>query len=244
MTEPEALLALQDVDVQVMRINAQLAEMPQQRRIRELEQSAKKLAGQLKTIIGQRKDAVMDLEDNEAAHAEVMEKISQVKSEAAERAASFRQTRDVEAHLTALAKRQEKLEFAYEQLAAQVERAETAERNARALGQRMMAEREAQLTSFNQQTSDLQARLRQLAGRRKALLNDITPEVAARYEQASKRFGGLAVESVNLSDDGASAPSVCRVSLQPSLVSDVRRGGSIIECPYCHRILVIRRAAS
>jgi predicted nucleic acid-binding Zn-ribbon protein len=243
MTEPEALLALQDVDVQTMRIERQLAQMPQQEKIRTIDLASKKLASQLKAIVGQRKDAAMELEDNERAHQETLGRIEEVKLEATRRAAGFRQTRDVEAHLTALAKRQEKLEFAYEKLSNQLERAEKAEANARAIGERLLSERAAQQESYDQATSDLQAQLRLLADRRAIVVRDISPEVMARYEKASKRFDGLGVESVNLVEGEVDAPSICRVKLQLSLAEDVRRGGSIIDCPYCRRMLVIRRAA-
>jgi len=38
-------------------------------------------------------------------------------------------------------------------------------------------------------------------------------------------------------------PSICRVKLQPSLFSDLKKADAITECPYCHRLLVTQEVA-
>lgn len=237
MSESEALLRLQDIDVKLMRIRSHLQQMPQQQKIVTIDRAAKKLASQLTTIVGQRKDAQIELEDNEAAHQQVVDRTAEVKAEAATRSAGFRETRDLDAHLTALAKRQEKLEFAYENISARLMKAEKAEANARALADKLAEERAAQLESFTRETSDLRAEMRVLEGDRKQTAAEISDEVMARYDRAVKRFGGLAVESLV-----GNMPSVCRVKLQPASFGDLKRGPEITECPYCHRILVTRDA--
>ena len=82
------------------------------------------------------------------------------------------------------------------------------------------------------------AEVRKLAAERKSVVADLSGEVLARYEAASRRFGGLAVERL-----AGNLPSVCRVKLQPSQFSDLRRAGAeVTECPYCHRMLVFEGA--
>ena len=81
------------------------------------------------------------------------------------------------------------------------------------------------------------ARVRVLAGERRAALTDISEDVQRRYESASKRFGGLAVERLR-----GNVPTTCRVKLQQGLFSDLMRGPVIAECPYCHRMLVTEGA--
>ena len=112
MAEPEALLRLQDIDIKLMRIHAQLDAMPQQKKLGAIARAQRQLARQTTIIVGQLKDAQMDLDDNESQHALVLDKIANVKAEAHAREAGFRQTRDLEAHLSALAKQQEKIEHA------------------------------------------------------------------------------------------------------------------------------------
>lgn len=239
MSESEALLRLQDIDLELMRLHATLDKMPQRAKLAAINKAERKLATQLKTIIGQRKDAQLDLEENEAKHAEVVEKTEKVKAEAVERMQNFRETRDVEAHLTALAKQQEKLEHAYLQQAEALERIQKAEANARALGQKLEAERAAQEESFKQDSADLMAEVRKLEAQRVACATEITDEVMARYQAAAKRFGGLAVEQLH-----GNVPTTCRVKLQSADFGDLKRGPEISECPYCHRMLVTREISA
>jgi predicted nucleic acid-binding Zn-ribbon protein len=239
MSEPEALLRLQDIDIRLMRLRATLSKMPQQIKLSMIARADRKLAMELTNICGQRKDAQMELDDNERRHDEVIKKIKAVQAEALERRQGFRETRDLEAHLSALAKQQEKLEHSYMEQAAALEKIEKAEKNAHGLRMKLQAEKKSQQDSFEQGSSDLRAEVRKLEAERAAAVSEITPAVMGRYEQASKRFGGLAVESLK-----GNVPSVCRVKLQPADFGDLKRQPEITECPYCHRILVSREALS
>lgn len=237
MAEPEALLRLQDIDIKLMRIHAQLDAMLQQQKLATIVRAQRQLARQTTIIVGQLKDAQMELEDNESQHALVLNKIAKVKSEAQEREAGFRQTRDLEAHLSALAKQQEKIEHAYMEKAAALERLQKAESNARAMAERLIAEKTVQQNSFEKDSADLRAEERLLKNERAQVIAEISAEVMERYEQACRRFGGLAVESLH-----GNVPSVCRVKLQPADFGDLRRGPEIGMCPYCHRILITKGA--
>lgn len=239
MSEPEALLRLQDIDVQLMRLRTTLAKMPQQIKLFAIARADHKLATQLTLICGQRKDAQMELEDNERRHQEVITKTKAVQAEALERQQGFRETRDLEAHLSALAKQQEKLEHSYMEQAVELEKIEKAEKNAQELRRRLQVEKKAQQTSFEQASTDLRAEVRKLETERAGVAAEITPEVMDRYKKASKRFGGLAVESLK-----GNVPSICCVKLQPADFGDLKREPEITECPYCHRILVTREALS
>lgn len=237
MAEPEALLRLQDIDIKLMRIHAQLDAMPQQQKLATIARAQRQLARQTTIIVGQLKDAQMELEDNESQHALVLEKIAKVKLEAHAREAGFRQTRDLEAHLSALAKQQEKIEHAYMEKAAALEHLQKAESNARAMAERLVAEKTAQKDLFEKDSADLRAEERLLKSERAQVITEISAEVIKRYEQACKRFGGLAVEALR-----GNVPSVCRVKLQPADFGDLRRGPEISTCPYCHRILITKGA--
>jgi predicted nucleic acid-binding Zn-ribbon protein len=237
MQESQALLRLQDIDIELMRLNGQLKAMPQQKKLAAIIAAKKNLAGKLKAIVGQRKDAEIDLEDNEAAHEKTVNRINEVQAEAVERGQDFRGIRDLEAHLTALAKQLEKIEFKHIELESNLEKLMKAEQNARDLDAKLDAERAAQKESFDQASSNIMASVRQLAVERKAVLADISDEVAEAYAKAAKRFGGLAVERLR-----GNMPTTCRVKLQQGIFGELMRGPIITECPYCHRMLVTEGA--
>ena len=237
MEEPQALLRLQEIDLELMRLNSQLKAMPQQKKLEAIKAAQRKLSKQLKEIVGQRKDAEMELEDNEAAHEKTVNRVSEVQADAQEHARDYRGVRDLEAHLTALAKQLEKLEYRHGVLESNLERIMKAEQNAHDLATRLDQEGVAQQKSFDKATSDIMARVRVLAGERRQVLANISEDVAQRYAVAAKRFGGLAVEQLR-----GNVPSTCRVKLQQGVFGDLMRGPSIAECPYCHRMLVTEGA--
>ena len=236
MSESQALLRLQGIDLQLMRDSHALRQMPQQKRLAALAQAKKKLKSELQKIVGQRKDAQMELDDNEERHIRLLQIMDEVREKAQE--SGYREVGDIESQLTSLAKKVEKLEFAHGELQASLGKLEKAEANARALGDRLDSEGEELEASYKRDSADIMARVRELARERKAVLAQLSPQTARTYDEKSKRFGGLAVERLQ-----GNVPSVCRVKLQPSQYGDLRRAGEpIAECPYCHRMLVVEGA--
>ncbi len=236
MSESQALLRLQEIDLQLMRDSHALRQMPQQKRLAALAQAKKKLKSELQKIVGQRKDAQMELDDNEERHIRLLQIMDEVREKAQE--SGYREVGDIESQLTSLAKKVEKLEFAHGELQATLGKLEKAEANARALGDRLDGEGEELEASYKRDSADIMARVRELARERKAVLAQLSPQTARTYDEKSKRFGGLAVERLQ-----GNVPSVCRVKLQPSQYGDLRSAGEpIAECPYCHRMLVVEGA--
>lgn len=236
-TESQALLRLQEIDIELMRLNGQLKAMPQQKKLDAIKAAKRNLAGKMKLIVGQRKDAEMELEDNEAYREKTVARIAEVQGEAQDRSQDFRGIRDLEAHLTALAKQLEKTEFKHRELEANLEKLLKAEQNAVDLDHKLDEEQAAQQESFERGSSELMARVRVLAGERKAALAAMSDEVKASYAAAAKRFGGLAVERLR-----GNMPTTCRVKLQQGIFNELMRGPVITECPYCHRMLVTEGA--
>jgi len=234
MSQQSSLLRLQEVDLQLMRIRKTLAAMPQQEKLRAIALAKRKVATQLKQIVGVRKDIEIELEDNETDHAKIVATTADVRERVTERIQGYRQIQDLEAQLTSLAKRQEKLEFVRLDIEERLDKARRAERNARELGERLLSEERAQTESYEHDSAELQAQARILEQERATLVKDLSEEVLATYDAAVKRFGGLAVESLS-----SNVPSTCRVKLQPAIFQKLQRGPRITECPYCHRMLVV-----
>ena len=71
MSESEALLRLQDIDLELMRLHATLDKMPQRAKLAAINKAERKLATQLKIIIGQRKDALNAIQEPRLAHCDL-----------------------------------------------------------------------------------------------------------------------------------------------------------------------------
>ena len=233
MRETEALLRLQDIDLTLMRHKKTLSAMPQMQKVKAAQSARKKLAVQMRQIVGERKDAQMDLEENEASQLRLHEVVEETQAKYETGETGYRDLKNLEEQLTSLAKRIEKREFQHKELVARLEKARKAEANARALDDKLCAEGEALVESLREQTADIERDVRKLSLEREAVLVNISPEVRERYESSVRRFGGLAVERLR-----GNVPSVCRVTVPPSVFGDLKRGSAIAECPYCHRMLV------
>ncbi len=233
MTVADTLVRLQEVDLELLKHASTLSAMPQRKRLQTIELAARKVATELKGIVGQRKDAETEIADAEEALAHYREKTVEVQAAADAGEHTHREIRDFEQQLTSLAKRIEKSEYTLRPLREQLERLERAERNARATSERLEAERTATEAALADGSSSLRAEIVRLSNERSDLAGRLAPELLERYEVARKRFKGLAVERLH-----GNVPSVCRVKLQPSQFHDLSQSEEITECPYCHRILI------
>ncbi len=233
MTVADTLVRLQEVDLELLKHASTLSAMPQRKRLQTIELAARKVATELKGIVGQRKDAETEIADAEEALAHYREKTVEVQAAADAGEHTHREIRDFEQQLTSLAKRIEKSEYTLRPLHEQLERLERAEKNARATAERLEAERTATEAALADGSSSLRAEIVRLSHERDDLAGRLAPELLERYEVARKRFKGLAVERLH-----GNVPSVCRVKLQPSQFHDLSQSEEITECPYCHRILI------
>lgn len=233
MSEASALMALQDIDLRLLRHEATLASMPQQRRIKTIGLARRKVASELTGIVGRRKDAQMEVADTEAALEHYREKALEVQALAEAGQRTHRELRDFEQQLTSLAKHAEKAEFSLTRLREDLARLERAERNAERTLARLDEERAAAEASLDEQAGELRAQIASLSRERERVVGELSPEHLAAYDVARRRFKGLAVERLS-----GNVPTVCRVSLQASQFHDLVHGDEITECPYCHRMLV------
>ena len=109
---------------------------------------------------------------------------------------------------------------------------ERAEKNARDLVAKLEAEEKAQTDSFKADVESIRAHVSELAKEREGVVAQISAQNLAAYDAACKRFGGIAVETLV-----GNRPSVCRVALQPSSYTDIRRSNAeVTTCPYCKRV--------
>ena len=233
MKESQALVRVQQIDLELLRHKRTLRAMPQTKKIKTIAAARKKLASELSKIVGQRKDAQMELQDNEESTARLHQIVDEIQAKYDSGTVGYREVADLQNQLTSLVKNIEKREFQHRELSARLEKTLAAERNARAMDERLVEEAQAQTQSLREQTAQIEHDVRMLTTERAEVVKSISDDVLARYEDAFKRFGGLAVETLR-----GNTPSVCRVVIPPSSFGDIRRGPSITSCPYCHRLMV------
>lgn len=235
MNTTQALLRIQQIDLELSRIEARAKDMPQRTKLAAIETARKKLASQTTALLGKRKDLEMDYADH-IADRERMEGIqADVRAKIASGEEGYRSQNALETQLTALAKRIEKLSYEEAQIESELEKYEAAEAKA----SQLKAELDAQVAELNasltNDVAQMRASVKELMAERPKVAEALGDQLTARYERARKRFGTVAVETLN-----GNVPTGCRVALRPSDYADLRRSsGNIAECPYCKRLLVL-----
>ncbi|WP_028264256.1 zinc ribbon domain-containing protein [Atopobium fossor] len=234
MTQTDALLRLQEVDLELIRTKRALAALPQKEKIKKIKQAAKSLSSELTKLVGARKDVQIDLDDNRATHQHMLDLVEEVSTKVST-TSDYRAIADLEAQLTHLAKRIERLDFEKAALDKDLAKLQESEAKACALGRKLQSEAQIQADAYKQATADITASITNLNEEREQLVSKLDTELLEKYNTAVQRFGGLAVEKLV-----GNNPSICRVSLQPSSYADIRaQNTEITTCPYCHRMLVV-----
>ena len=234
MTQTDALLRLQEVDLELLRTKRAYAALPQKDKIRKIKQAAHSLSTELTKLVGARKDVQIELEDNRATHQHMLDLVEEVSAKM-HTTSDYRAIADLESQLTHLAKRIERLDFEKQMLDKDLAKLQESEAKARTLGRTLQSEAQAQAAAYKTASEQNNATIAQLNQEREQLVAQLDPELLNTYEHALKRFEGLAVERLI-----GNNPSICRVSLQPSSYADIRaQNPDITTCPYCHRILVV-----
>lgn len=238
MSDASALLRLQQIDLELLRLRRVVEALPQRERILAARTALKKVAGELTKIVGQRKDLEIEIDDLESTKRDVHRLVDEAQQRSQE--SGYRDVRDLEGQLSVYAKRLERAEFDADRAVERLEVVERAERNALALKAKLEAQEASQLEEMRKQSADIAGQVKDLTTERESVVAELPAQLVSRYDRAVKRFGGVAVETL----DG-NKPSACRVALQPSSFADIRNSGEdIVTCPYCKRILVLGEAGS
>ncbi len=235
MTEAQSLLRLQEIDLELIRLRKTVESHPARKRLASAEAAQRKVASQLSKIVGARKDVEIEIEDNTASRHKMETLVGECQEKSVQEDLDYKGVKALEQQLSALAKQMEKLAFQRRGLDEKLERAMTAEKNAHDLAAKIEAEKRSIALELKEDLGTVRERVQQLSGEREQITSQLSPEMLTRYDEAAKRFHGLAVEKL----DG-NKPSVCRVALQPSSYHDIQSGDDVTTCPYCRRILVVR----
>lgn len=235
MNEAKALLRLQELDTEYTQLKHSAENLPQKAKIAAARAAAKKVNSELTRILGQRKDLEIEINELEVHKKFLTDKVTEVQNADA---TNYRQSQDLEYSLSSLAKKLEKIEFQNNQLMEQFETAEKSEAKAHALSEKLKTEEQDLTLAYKLALEKIAKQVKAISLERADVAARLPEQTLANYEACRKRFGGIAVETLV-----GNRPSACRVALQTSQYSDIRRAKKdVTVCPYCRRILVIQEA--
>jgi hypothetical protein len=144
---------------------------------------------------------------------------------------------DLQAEISSLKRRREKLEDSLLDAMINREEAEAARDDAEAHLKQVESDRASEHADLRGERERLQQRLQEIERKRDSVLPRIDAETLRTYERVRERKGGQAVARIE--DDVCTA---CGVTVPPSMEWKLRQG-ELIHCDTCGRILVSVREA-
>lgn len=234
--ELEQLVALQNVDMGIRRLQSDLESIP--RRRAEIESEFDQRAFEFKALqqTGETARAGRAALDKELAEQRVrMEKAERdlmASNNAKVYEAAIRERDAAKKHISELETK----------VLEQMEAAESAEKQLTEREPefaRLRAEHGERLRAFEEQTRSWTEELAERRRERERMFNALPPGIKATYQRIVARIR----DGVALAEARGGACSACRMTLRPQTMAEIRRGEEIILCDNCNRILYYQPAA-
>lgn len=230
--ELSQLISLQDVDVEIKRINAEIDSLPAKRDELESQFAAENkefldVKQQLDGALAQK----LRLEEEIEGEQKMLEKFKTDQMKATnerEYSTSVREIDTAKKAIGALETEVLKLMEQIEKLDVQVK-----ERSPEIEAKRI--EMENKLAEYEVLAKADAEKLEKLLVERTPLLETLGSETRATYDRMSKIKSGLA-----LSEAADYKCLACRMTIRPQVFNDIRRGETLITCENCGRILFFR----
>jgi len=99
--------------------------------------------------------------------------------------------------------------------------------------EKLRVEMEASFKAFDEQAKDQQKQLEQARVDRERLTRELPKATGALYNRITKRIR----DGVAMAEARNGACTACYMALRPQIMSEVRRGDEVITCDNCNRIL-------
>ncbi len=227
----KALRKVADLDSQIMKLEERRRQIPELIRTREagLEQTSRQLAAkdaEIKTLRVKTEIKEKEYQGAEQTVIKLRDQINQAKSnkefQALQHEILSKEADNARLEDAVLAQMQkvDREKEAREAIAAQLAKAES--------------EAAAERTKLEKELALLEAQCQKLVTQRNEAGKDVPPDIFAKYERLIARRGQTAmVGAVNGSCQG------CFMTLRPETMAQLRKGGDLVFCHSCSRILYL-----
>ena len=228
--ELEQLIALQNADTRIRRLQAEIEAIPKRRA--EIEKEFDQRAFEIHEL-----ERVRDEARQERARLETEVAEQRTKQERAERNLMSSKKQD---EYTAAIREADAARKHISQLETQIlekmeifEQAESKLKEREPEMARLRSEMEERIREFEEQTRTQQEQLEAIGRERERLLATLPKNMGTLYKRISARIrDGIAVAEAR---NGSC--TACFMSLRPQVMAEVRRGDDVITCDNCNRIL-------
>ncbi|HST52583.1 MAG TPA: C4-type zinc ribbon domain-containing protein [Pyrinomonadaceae bacterium] len=234
--ELEQLIALQNADTGMRRLQAELESLP--RRRAEIENEFDQRAFDFKALEQARDEA-------RAARAQLDKELSEQRARASKAERDLMSSTNSKSYEAAIREADAAKKQASELETKILERMEAADAAEKSLSERseefsrIQSEREEHLRAFDEEARAKQAELESRRREREAIFERLPPAAKSTYKRISARIR----DGVAMAEARNGSCSACFIALRPQVMAEVRRGEEIVTCDNCNRILYYQPAS-
>ncbi len=233
MSESEALIRLQEIDIDILRVQKKLDSMPQLETISKIDAKIADIEDKSKQISAIRSDCEVQMQKLSDEITALKNRESELNGQLEDNA-DYRSVTHITKDLEGTAKRRDKVEFDYQKLVERSDKISAVEDQiSNALNQ--LGTKRDQLTSEVEEIGkESKAKLLELKQQHDETAALISSSVLEKYEHLKDVKKGIAVGILE-----GSHCSACRVEFPEGKLVQLKSGPEITVCPQCHRMLVV-----
>ena len=230
------LLHMQELDVQVIRTNKKLEDMPERKVI--LQSMAKKRAVQEKSeqVEAMASKAEAKLARVSGEDDELKEKAARIQAEIDEVKGDFRSVEARTKELSGVQKRREALEEDMRAIDAELEKINAVRAQIKAIDEQLDAAEQKAKATFVEEGGRLTQQVADVQKQRAGLAATVPADVLKIYERTSGATGGVPLALLGEGD----CCGACRTPIDHGRIVDMRSQGNVGTCPNCGRMLILK----
>ncbi|MEG0323548.1 MAG: hypothetical protein RR619_06080 [Raoultibacter sp.] len=228
------LLEMQHIDIESMRAQKQLDELPQRKQILEIRQKKQAVEQKRDQVLAMKKEADLralrirdETERLAAKQVETQAKIDASKGD-------YRSVEALSKDLNGVAKRQATLETEFAEASEKLAQIDGVKKQIDTALESIVVQESGLVASFQKVGGGLNNNLGALKKRREELVATLPDDLLTQYERVARRAGGIAIARLH----NASC-SVCRNPFEEGKLLQVQAEAPLSVCPSCKRMLVV-----
>ncbi len=227
--EIEQITRLQSLDLKITELDREVADLPKHiaRIEKVLDGHLRRLEADQAALVANQKDRKR-LEDDIKVHEQ---KISKLKDQTLQ-AKNNEQYRAFSNEIEYAQKEIRKCEDRIIELMSESEPLDNAVKQAEAALKEEKKQVDAEKNKARERTAVDRKQLDEYKSERAEIVGKLKPQIYATYERIRKRRNGIAV-----AEFVEGRCSACMIALRPQFVQDLRKGGALMTCESCGRIL-------
>lgn len=231
--ELSALIELQSTDMELLRVQKALADLPQRKTIVAARKKIKEIEQKKETVAKLRAAA----EEKLSRFTEEDSKLEERQQAAQAAVDAAKGYRDVEAHakeMNGYAKRRASIEEELDKLGAEIAKIEAVEKQIASALDTLHLEESSEVETFQREGGELKKKEADIMAAHAAIADKLPAELRVRYDKTAKRCGGVAVAMLSGNVCGA-----CRAPIEQGRLIDLKAHAPLGECPNCKRMLIV-----